>query len=454
MNKLLILLLFFLCPLHQSAQAIKPSVPPSRSLIRNVNIVTLDERGVLAGASILVSGGKIEKILAKGESVPPDVTIIDGAGGYLMPGMIDAHVHFGAEHELAGFLRYGVTTVFSLGTRERDIPALIEARRRQSSGALVGARLYATGTTVPSMFELKSVADVAPFMSKLQGQGFEFVKTYNEIPQEILDEIVKEARTRGMGVFSHMPRRFPVKYTLTHGINVLAHMEELFFTEFQGPRDSALDTLEPDWMPDYAKIGPVLDLFAANDVAIIPNLVASYSFRALWEDEERELSHPDAKYIDPRTMESWRTYNHSRRDKVEKRVQREEIKAPLIRTLTYRAQSKGILLLAGTDVGLPAIYPGRSLHQELFLMVSAGLSKEQALKTATINGGIIAKRFVDSKTCIGAIREGCEADLVLLRANPLENIRNTGSIVGVMNDGKWYLRAELDRLALPTAKEK
>ena len=371
-----------------------------------------------------------------------------------MPGMIDAHVHFGAEHELAGFLRYGVTTVFSLGTRERDIPALIEARRRQSSGALVGARLYATGTTVPSMFELKSVADVAPFMSKLQGQGFEFVKTYNEIPQEILDEIVKEARTRGMGVFSHMPRRFPVKYTLTHGINVLAHMEELFFTEFQGPRDSALDTLEPDWMPEYAKIGPVLDLFAANDVAIIPNLVASYSFRALWEDEERELSNPDAKYIDPRTMESWRTYNHSRRDRVEKRMQREEIKAPLIRTLTYRAQSKGILLLAGTDVGLPAIYPGRSLHQELFLMVSAGLTKEQALKTATINGGIVAKRFVDSKTCIGSIREGCEADLVLLRANPLENIRNTGSIVGVMNDGKWYLRAELDRLALPVAKEK
>jgi cytosine/adenosine deaminase-related metal-dependent hydrolase len=451
MRKLPVLLLSLLFPVVGLAQGNPPS--GAQSVIRNVNIVTLDERGVLSGASVVVSGGKIERILAKGENIPPDATVIDGAGGYLMPGMIDAHVHFGGEHELAGYLRYGVTTVFSLGTRQAGIPALIEARKRQASGALVGARLYSTGTTVPSMHELKTVAEVAPFMSGLQRDGFEFVKTYNEIPQDIFDEIVKEARVRGMGVFSHMPRRFPVKYTLTHGINVLAHMEELFFTKFQGPRDSGLDALAPDWMPDYSKIDPVLDLFAANDVAIIPNLVASYSFRALWEDEEGELSGPDAKYIDSETMESWRTYNHSRRDRVEKRMQREEIKAPLIRTLTYRAQNKGILLLAGTDVGLPALYPGRSLHQELFLMVSAGLTNEQALKAATVNGGIITKRYVDSKTCIGSVREGCEADLVLLRTNPLENIRNVGSIVGVMSDGKWYLRETLDRLALPPQKQ-
>lgn len=453
-NKLLVILSILLIPVCSFAQTAPTGQASSaRSVIRNVNIITLDERGVLAGAAVVVSGGKIEKILSKGASAPPDATVIDGGGGYLIPGLIDAHVHFGAEHELTGFLRYGVTTVFSLGTRERDIPALLEARKRQASGALVGAHLYATGTTVPSMRELKSVAKVAPFISQLQSQGFEFVKTYNEIPQDIFDEIVKEAKARGMGVFSHMPRRFPVKYTLTHGINVLAHMEELFFTEFQGPRDSGLDALSPDWMPDYSKIDPTLDLFASNNVAIIPNLVASYSFRALWEDEERELTLPDAKYIDPETMKSWRAYNHSRRDRVEKRMQREEIKYPLIRTLTYRAQNKGILLLAGSDVGLPAVYPGRSLHQELNLMVAAGLTKEQALRTATINGGIVAKRFVDSRTCIGAIREGCEADLVLLRADPLENIRNVGSIVGVMSDGQWYLRETLDKLALPAPRK-
>jgi hypothetical protein len=241
-NKLLVILFISLFPVCSLAQTVLSSqTPPSRSVIRNVNIVTLDDRGILAGASVVVTGGKIEKILAKGAGIPADATVIDGGGGYLIPGMIDAHVHFGAEHELAGFLRYGVTTVFSLGTREKDIPALLEARKRQASGALVGAHLYATGMTVPSMRELKSVAEVAPFLSGLQSQGFEFVKTYNEIPQDIFDEIVKE--------------------------------------------------------------------------------------------------------------------------------------------------------------------------------------------------GIVTKRFVDSRTCIGAIREGCEADLVLLRADPLENIRNVGSIVGLCLTG-------------------
>lgn len=211
-NKLHIILFVLLFPISNFLAQTAPSNPtsPARSVIRNVNIVTLDDRGVLAGASVVVSGGKIEKILAKGAVSPPDAAVIDGGGGYLIPGMIDAHVHFGAEHELAGFLRYGVTTVFSLGTRERDIPALLEARKRQANGTLVGAHLYSTGMTVPSMRDLKSVAEVAPFMSELKSQGFEFVKTYNEIPQDIFDEIVKEAKKRGMGVFSHMPRRFPL----------------------------------------------------------------------------------------------------------------------------------------------------------------------------------------------------------------------------------------------------
>jgi hypothetical protein len=430
-----------------------PNLPaPARSIIRNVNIVTLDDRGILTGASVVINAGKIEKILVKGASGPPDAVVIDGKGGYLIPGLIDAHMHFNAEPELTSFLRYGVTTVFSLGTHDENIPKLLAARKHLASGVLVGAHLYATGPTVPVHHELKFVAEVAPFMAQLKSEGLEFVKVYNEIPQDIFDEIVKEAKKRGMGVFGHMPRRFPVKYTLTHGLNVLAHMEELFFTEFEGPRDSGLDALSPDWMPDYSKIDPILDQINANDVAIIPNLVSSYTFRALWEDEEKEFDLPDAKYIDPESLAAWRTGNYSRRDKIEKRMLREEIKYPLIRTLTYRAQKKGILLLAGTDSPLPAIYPGRSLHQELRLMVAAGLTNEQALKTATINGGIATKKFVDPRTCIGSIREGCEADLVLLRADPLEDIRNVDAIVGVMSDGQWYLRETLDQVALPANK--
>jgi imidazolonepropionase-like amidohydrolase len=80
-------------------------------------------------------------------------------------------------------------------------------------------------------------------------------------------------------------------------------------------------------------------------------------------------------------------------------------------------------------------------------LVAAGLTNEEALKAATINGGIATKKFVDPTTCIGAIREGCEADLVLLNKNPLDDIRNTALIAGVMNDGVWYSPAALELLA-------
>src|SRR5205814_507858 len=148
-----------------------------------------------------------------------------------------------------------------------------------ASGELVGAHLYATGEAIANHIQLNTPVEVEPFLTRLHEQnGLEFVKVYNEIQQDVFDAVVAGAHRRGMGVFGHMPRRFPPQYTLTHGLNVVAHMEEFFFTEFQGPRDRDLDTFSPDWTPDYSKINPILDLVAENHVAIIPNLVASNTF--------------------------------------------------------------------------------------------------------------------------------------------------------------------------------
>jgi hypothetical protein len=234
---------------------------------------------------------------------------------------------------------------------------------------------------------------------------------------------------------------------LSHGLDAVVHMEEFFFARFRSVvTDSALPDLKPDWSPDHSVIEPFLRLARDNRVAIIPNLVASYNFRNLWVDEAGQIDLDDARYMDADIIAEWRQYNHSRRPLAERRAIREEIKYPFIRTMTYRAQQQGVLLLAGSDSPLPALFPGRSLHQELNLLVAAGLTNEQALKAATVNAGEVARRAVDPSTCIGAIRPGCEADLVLLDANPLENIRNVATIAGVMANGHYYSRSNLDRL--------
>jgi hypothetical protein len=246
-----------------------------------------------------------------------------------------------------------------------------------------------------------------------------------------------------------MPRNFPPEYTLSHGVNVIAHMEEFFFTTFAGPRDRDLESMQPDWTPDYSRIDPILDIAARNDVAIIPNLVASDTFQDLWVDESRTLDLPDLAYLAPEVAAEWRQHNHSRRGQQALRQIREQIKYPLIRAMTYRAQRRGVLLLAGTDAPIPGLFPGRSLHQELRLLVSAGLSAEEALRAATTNGGTAVRRWVDESTCVGAIRAGCEADLVLLRGNPLEDIRRTEAIARVFADGRAFTPQELEGLARP-----
>ena len=331
---------------------------PAPAVIRNVNVVTLDDRGILKGYSVEVADGTIRRILAPGQPVSAKAKVIDGHGQYLIPGLIDSHTHFEAERELTNFLGYGVTTVFSLGNSDEELPGLFQAQRDQAAGRFVGAHLYATGPIIPIHRDLKSPAEVKPFFDYLQQHGLRFAKVYNEIRQPIFDAVVKEAHARNLGVFGHIPRQFPVDYTLSHGLDVVAHMEEFFFALFNDEvTDSALPTLSPEWTPDYKLGDHALDVAAANHVAIIPNLVASYNFRALWADEDALMTLPDAKHMDSDVIPAWRKYNYSHRNLPEKRELREEIKYPFIRWMTYRAQQKGIELLAGTRFPASSLVP-------------------------------------------------------------------------------------------------
>lgn len=417
------------------ANAAAAQAPAPATLIRNVNVVTLDERGTLAGASLLIENGKIARILKRGEPLPSAAATIDGTGKYVIPGLVDAHIHIDRPESLADYLRYGVTTVFSLGTRDEHRAELNALMAAQKAGKVAGATLYATGPSVGNHRRIEQVAEVRPFLDELQRDGLGFVKVYNAIPGDVFHALADGAHARGVGVFGHIPRTFPAEQSLAK-IDVVAHMEEFFFAlNHATVTDSALAKLSPEWEPDTARAEALLDGLAARGGAVIPNLVASAVFRNWWLDEDLWLGLPDAARLDAETRQGWRDHNHARRDQVEKRMLREEIKQPLIRKLTYLAQKKGVRVLAGSDAPIPGIYPGRSLHQELRLLVAAGLTIEEALRAATLNAGQVARLHVDRATCFGAIETGCEADLVLLDADPLDDIRNIGRIDAVIADG-------------------
>jgi imidazolonepropionase-like amidohydrolase len=158
---------------------------------------------------------------------------------------------------------------------------------------------------------------------------------------------------------------------------------------------------------------------------------------------------PEMAFVDRGTAQQWRQGHYATRPDIEKRMLRERLKQPLLYDLTWRAREKGVLLVAGTDSPLPALYPGTSLHKELRLLVAAGLTPAEALATATRNAGTMIRKFVDRTSCIGVIRPGCDADVVLLSADPTANIRNTETIAGVMTDGRWYTPDTLDAASTP-----
>lgn len=405
-------------------------------LIRNVNVLTMEPGAeLIANGSVLVEDGRIARVLAPDADAPAAARIIEGNGGWLIPGLIDSHVHYDQDRELTRYLRHGVTTVLSLGRAEAAMAGLPAISAKIAAGTFAGPRVYATGPVVSNHVKIENATEARDFVREQAAQGYGFVKIYNGTSREVFDATVAEARRLRMGVFGHIPRAVPAEHVMT-GLDVVAHMEELFFTVAGGPPDRDLDSLTPDWTPDLERANALLDTIRKNDVAIIPNLVASYTFMNLWADPETVFASPEMAHVDRETAGQWRKGHFATRANVEKRMLRERLKLPLLYTLTWEAHKKGILLVAGTDAPLPALFPGKSLHTELRLLVAAGLTPAEALAAATRNAGMLVRSFVDPSACIGVIRAGCEADLLLLSANPTADIRNSETIVGVMADGR------------------
>ena len=417
-----------------------PSAAATTILVRNVHVITMDTGAApLPNASVLIEDGRIARILAAGAEPPATATqIIEGNGGWLSPGLIDCHTHYDQNRELTSYLRHGVTTVLSLGRPEAAMAPLPAIAARIAAGTFPGPRVYATGAILSNHVKVDSAAEAREFVRKQAAQGYGFVKIYNGTSQEVFDAAVDEARRLKMGVFGHMPRGVAPDHVVKRGINVIAHMEELFFTVLGGPSDRNLDSLTPDWTPNLERASALLDLIASNEVAIIPNLIASHTFMNLWVDPETVFSSREMAFVDRATATEWRQGHFATRPNIEKRMLRERLKLPLLYALTWQAHKKGVLLVAGTDSPLPALFPGASLHKELRLLVAAGLTPTEALATATRNAGKLVRNFVDPSACLGVIRLGCDADLLLLTADPTADIRNTEAIVGIMADGRWF----------------
>jgi len=426
----------------------------AETIINNVNLVTMGDDGLVAGKAVVIDEGRITKIVPESAVAERDAaTIIDAGGKYLTPGMVDAHMHHYDAVPYVNYIANGVTTVIGLGQR-RSAESFLALRDAIESGQQIGPQIYTGYMTIASHINIEDPDEARDYVRKLKPDGYDLVKVYNNIPKDVFDAVVDEAARNGLPVFGHLPRNFPVEYSLSHGLDVVAHAEEFYFAYFGGPRDQELPEFDGSNIPDLNKADKVIDLMVKNDVALIPNIVFTFVTMRFWDDEEAAMADPEMAYWPEVAHGAWRQSNGARRDQVDKRMLRDRVKYNFIHELTRRAQQAGVLIVTGTDAPERGVLSGASVHSEMRELVKSGLTFEESLAAATSNGGKLISKYIDNDLRLGVIAPGYEADLVLVPENPLDDIRNMKVIDGVMVDGVWHDRAALDamRAALVTVE--
>ncbi|MCH8173087.1 MAG: amidohydrolase family protein [Proteobacteria bacterium] len=399
-------------------------------LIVNVTILPMDGSGPIENAEVFVTGGRIETVSTK--LFVADVEIIDGTGKYLVPGMAEMHGHIpgGAlnqdlEDLLFLYVSQGVTTVRGMLGADGQF----ELRDKINSGEVLGPTLYLGG---PS-FNGNSVSSPNQARRMVRGQveeGWDFLKIHPGMTLAEYDAMADEAARLGIPWGGHVPEDVGLARALEAGQRTIDHLDgfDIFVNGVTKPLDQG-------------RLDQAVELMLDAGAYVVPT-------NHLWETllglpEKADLEEMDElKYLTPAA----RRQNRSRysgqstgRDLVDARHN-----AANRRQILESLSGAGAGILLGSDA--PQLYsvPGFSLMREMEAMAASGMSPEAILRSGTATAG----EFFSNKDKFGMIAPGHRADLILLDANPLEDISNMRSIAGVMVRGIWLSRAEIEaRLA-------
>jgi imidazolonepropionase-like amidohydrolase len=423
--------------------------PPEESVQKAIiGAVLIDGTGgpPFSNSVVIVAGSRIRAVGNRANmSIPAGVEKINGAGKFLVPGLIDVHVHLGrradikfnaagytrqrVEKNLNAYLYFGITSVRSTGT---DRQAAFDARTAERTGQLLTTRLFTAGRgfTAPGGHPSQLVGDVviqtdSPAESRrevdtLAAQQVDAIKIWVDdlggkapkIKPSVIDAVLDQARKYDIPVIAHIYSLTDTEHLVQAGAAGFLHMI----------RDTE--------NIDAAFIARLRDL----RIIFAPTLVR-LELAWLYVEHPERLDDPDvARSVDADVVAAARESARSIRASPAEREAFERAKRN-----TRKLAAGGVLIAVGSDAGGSLDFPGLMTHREVELLVEAGLSPMDAIVAATKNGGLALRKGDE----LGTIEPGRRADLLLLSANPLEDVGNLRKIDRLMLDGEW-----VDRMAL------
>jgi imidazolonepropionase-like amidohydrolase len=412
------------------AAAASPAFAQDTTIIVDVNLIPMTSRAILSHRNVTVAGGRIVAIDSGSSRPSSGARLVDGRGRFLVPGLTDAHVHLELDERrwLPVFLSYGVTSVFNLRGEPRHLALRTDVAERR----LVGPTVYTSGPYV-NLPAIQTSGDAERAAAEQKAAGYDFLKIHGNLSPDAYRSLASEARRLGIALVGHAPRNLAFDSLIANRQNMVAHAEELLYTHFRKPDTTGVGALGPRMRDANVWLTPNLVAYT---------LIARQIGRPAVIDSMLGLS--EARILDSTMVRLWRSGTYTNRP-IETAPAYETNRRFLVTVVKVLHQA-GVQMLAGTDTPLPGIYPGRSLHDELGYLVEAGLSPFDALATATVLPGRFINQSVRPGTRFGTIEVGARADLALVDRNPLDDLSVLRAPRGVMAAGRWFDRAELDRL--------
>lgn len=438
------------------------AVAAAQSLaIRNVSVLDMTGAPVRAAATVLVSGSKIAAV-GKRIPIPAGAQIVDGTGKFLIPGLWDMHVHLWEQDPmLALYVVHGVTGVRDMGS---DFRLTKKWRDEVAAGKRIGPRIMTSGSPLDGRDEpgskIRSLRITNPEQARsavdgLDESGVDFINVLSAVDKDSYDSLAQRARMRRLPLAGHVPDYVALDSAVDARQKSMEHL-------FGVPL--ACSPLEPTLRSAYTRAvakGDRVELEQVRrritetfSVPVAESLFRRLSMFGVWQcptlsmlkrtalpDVPESDSEGRLRYVPASVRAGWKHPTASSKGADTGQLHDGRSSYELSMRIVGMMARSGVGLLAGTDTGNAHVVPGWALHQELALLVAAGLTSQQALASATVNA---ARYFGDESS--GTIERGKKADLILLRANPLLDIRNTEKISAVVLGGKLLGRNQLDAM--------
>jgi imidazolonepropionase-like amidohydrolase len=451
------------CLLLGSFAAAQTPPAPGQIVITHVTVINPGTSSVQPDSTVVVAGDHIVSVSGTAAiRSPKNARVIDGTGRYLIPGLWDMHVHSafgdwfpgGREIILPLFVANGVTGVRDMGG---DVPVLFAWRKQIAAGEIVGPHMVVSGPMLdallpegklrfPSSVAVSTPESAIAAVDSLKAQGVDFIKVQSVISHDAYLAATAEAHKQGLPIVGHVPDKVRIAEAIAAGQKSIEHLmgsfegcstEEDKFISGQGDLKLLLASY------DQKRCDALIALLVKSQTWQVPTLAWQRGGTFL---DQRDLQHqPLDKYVPAYWREvTWKRFTEEMMPGLlhDPLALRQEYFARNLQMVGAQHRA-GVPFLAGTDAA-PGVYivPGFSLHDELANFVEAGFSPMESLQTATSNPA----KFLGTESSSGSIAPGKIADLVLLRANPLDDIHNTQKIDAVIANGRLFDRKGLDQM--------